>query len=98
LERLDLSSNALYDYSCSNNVLSAYLYTVDEFGVPEFLEATSTTTVNPSEIEYPRFVNFEFNYNLAATNIPLAIIILESVAVDGISVMAWSKSNLNNPY
>ena len=98
LEKLDLSSNALYDYSCNNNVLSAYLYTIDEFGVPEYLEATSTTTVNPSEIEYPRFVNFEFNYNLAATNIPLAIVVLESVAVDGVSVMAWSKSNLNNPY
>ena len=61
LERLIIDS-ALYDYSIANNTINAYLYTVDEFGLPEFLVDTSATVINPSSINYPRFVNFNFNY------------------------------------
>jgi hypothetical protein len=97
LERLEIDS-ALYDYSVANNTLSAYLYTVDEFGSPEFLVDTSPTVINPSSIEYPRFVNFDFNYSLAAFNLPMAIVVLETVASGGISVMTWTKSNGLNQY
>lgn len=98
LEKLDLSLNALYNYSCNNNVINAYIYTVDEFNKPDYLVATSSTSYNPVEIEYPSFVNFEFNYPLAGPNIPFAVVIKESVALDGISVMAWTKSNILNAY
>lgn len=97
LERLIIDS-ALYDYSIANNTINAYLYTVDEFGLPEFLVDTSATVINPSSVNYPRFVNFNFNYSLAAFNQPMAIVVKESVAAGGISVMAWTKSNGLNQY
>jgi hypothetical protein len=59
---------------------------------------TSATVINPSSVNYPRFVNFNFNYSLAAFNQPMAIVVKESVAAGGISVMAWTKSNGLNQY
>ena len=82
----------------ANNTINAYLYTVDEFGVPEYLVDTSPTVINPSLVDYPRFINFDFNYSLAAFNLPMAIVVKETVSAGGISVMAWTKSNGLNQY
>jgi len=94
LEKIDLSKNALYSYSVENNTIQGFLYSVNSFGELVSLVSTSSTTYNPADIEYPRFMTFDFNFTIPSSNYKAALVVREVVAAGGISVMAWTKSNL----
>jgi hypothetical protein len=98
LEKIDLSKNALYSYSVENNTIQGFLYSVNGSGELVSLVSTSATTYNPADIEYPRFMTFDFNFTIPSSNYKVALVVREVVAAGGINVMGWTKSNLNNPY
>ena len=98
LKSVDLSKNALYSYSVENNTIQGFLYSVNGSGELVSLVSTSATTYNPADIEYPRFMTFDFNFTIPSSNYKVALVVREVVAAGGINVMGWTKSNLNNPY
>ena len=59
--------------------------------------AVSSTIYNPEDIVNSSFVTFDFAYT-ATAGTTYALVITETLAASGISVVQWKLSNLSNPF
>jgi len=94
----DLSTDTRYSSAYAGNTLRAYIYATNSSGLPVGTGlSTSSTIYNPSDITYPKFVDFDFNYGVSVGS-TYALVVKETIVTSKISLGKWKKSSLENPY
>lgn len=95
--KTELSSDSRYLTSFAGNTIRAYIYSVNGSGLPLSQLAVSSTIYNPEDIVNSSFVTFDFAYT-ATAGTTYALVITETLAASGISIVQWKLSNLSNPF
>ncbi len=98
--RNDLVDDTNYVASLSSNTIQVSLCNLDVNDKPDLgsvLASSTTTGLRPIDLIENEFINFQFNYS-ATSNKKIALVVREIVSGSNISVLAWKKSNLSNPY